>query len=387
MPKAKHDALKAEQGNEPEVAQKKAAKTVSKKAPTKASKKVSTEAPEGPMESGRAPFEIAGHSVNAGERTRFEIPIARLQTDADASLPVCVLHGTKPGPTIWMDAAVHGDELNGVEVIRRVLQEVDPKLMGGTLIAVPIVNVFGFLSQSRYLPDRRDLNRSFPGSARGSLASRLAHIFVTEIVERCSLGLDLHTGSDARTNLPQIRADLADPITRELAEAFAAPVTLAAGLRDGSLRKVAMKKGARVLLYEAGEPLRFGSDAIERGVAGILRVMKKLEMIEEAPEADGKTAIAQASRWVRASRSGLYHSRQDLGATVARGQTLGFLTTPYDAKRALVKSPCEGVVIGFVTNPLVFQGDALVHVAEVPGLHPGMDSALDSATNTTTSPS
>ncbi|QDV09635.1 Succinylglutamate desuccinylase / Aspartoacylase family protein [Planctomycetes bacterium Poly30] len=313
----------------------------------------------------RPPFEMAGETIQAGKRLRFELPIARLQTDAVASLPVCVIHGVNPGPTIWTNAAIHGDELNGVEVIRRVLLALDAKEMSGTLIAVPIVNVFGFLNQSRYLPDRRDLNRSFPGSARGSLATRLAHIFVTEIVERCTLGIDLHTGSDARTNLPQVRADVADPLTLELAHAFAAPVTLAASLRDGSLRKVARRRGARVLLYEAGEPLRFGNDAIERGVSGILRVLQKLEMITEAPEPDRPTVIAHASRWVRALRSGLYHSQQELGASVERGQTLGFVTTPYDGKRTLVKSPCDGVVIGHVTNPLVFQGDALVHVAEI----------------------
>jgi predicted deacylase len=309
-------------------------------------------------------FQIAGHSVKAGKRSRFEIPVARLQTDAEASLPVCVLHGAKPGPTIWTNAAVHGDELNGVEIIRQVLQFLDPKEMSGTLIAVPIVNVFGFLNQSRYLPDRRDLNRSFPGSARGSLASRLAHIFVTEIVERCSVGIDLHTGSDARTNLPQVRANLEDPVTRGLAEVFAAPVLLGASLRDGSLRKVAAKRGARVLLYEAGEPLRFWDQAIEVGVSGMLRVLQKLGMIDDAPAAGGPSTIASKSSWVRASRSGLYHSSRALGAIVQRGEPLGFITTPYDAKKSLVKSPCAGIVIGSVTNPLVFQGDALVHVAQ-----------------------
>ncbi len=310
------------------------------------------------------PFEIAGQSIEPGSRARFEIPIARLQTDSEASLPVCVLHGTKPGPTVWTSAAVHGDELNGVEIIRQVLQKLEPVEMAGTLIAVPIVNVFGFLSQSRYLPDRRDLNRCFPGSARGSLASRLAHIFVNDIVKRCTLGIDLHTGSDARTNLPQVRADLDDPLTRELSEAFAAPVLLGAGLRDGSLRKVARKSGARVLLYEAGESLRFWDYAIDAGVSGILRVLQKLEMIEDAPKADAPSTLALSSQWVRASRSGLYHSSQALGARVQRGDPLGFITTPYDALKTLVKSPCEGIVIGSVTNPLIFQGDALVHVAE-----------------------
>lgn len=311
---------------------------------------------------GRDPLVVAGHVCPAGSRARFEIPVARLQTGGDASLPVCVLHGARPGPTIWMNAAIHGDELNGVEIIRQVLAQLQPKALSGSLIAVPIVNVFGFLSQSRYLPDRRDLNRSFPGSPRGSLASRLAYMFVTEVVERCTIGLDFHTGSDARTNLPQIRADLGDPETRRLAEAFAAPVTLGAGLRDGSLRKVAHRSGAKVLLYEAGEPLRFGKDAIDTGLWGALRVMEALGMIEDAPQATVPTQYFEGSKWVRASRSGLFHLTAELGSSVAKGEPVGFLTLPDEAGRSHVKSPAAGVVIGHVTNPLVFQGDALVHV-------------------------
>ncbi len=310
----------------------------------------------------REPLVVAGHACAAGKRERFEIPVARLQTGGDASLPVCVLHGAKPGPTIWMNAAIHGDELNGVEIIRQVLAQLNPKSLAGSLIAVPVVNVFGFLAQSRYLPDRRDLNRSFPGGPRGSLASRLAHMFVTEVVERCTIGLDFHTGSDARTNLPQIRADLVDPETRRLSDAFAAPVTLGAGLRDGSLRKVAFRAGAKVLLYEAGEPLRFGKDAIDSGVQGALRVMHALGMVEDAPAATVPTRYFEGSKWVRASRSGLFHLTAELGSSVAKGEPIGFLTLPEEAGRTQVKSPTTGVVIGHVTNPLVFQGDALVHV-------------------------
>jgi len=312
----------------------------------------------------RASIVVGGTECRSGKHTWLQIPIARLQTDTEASLPVQVLHGASDGPTIWMNAAVHGDELNGVEVIRRVLKDVDPKQLSGTIIGVPIVNVFGFLYQSRYLPDRRDLNRSFPGGSRGSLASRLAHIFVTEIVERCSVGLDLHTGSDARTNLPQIRADLKDPETRRLAEAFAAPVTLDASLRDGSLRKVARKAGARVLLYEAGEPLRFDPLSIESGVDGTMRVLTALGMVEatDAPEPT-PTRYMEGSKWVRAGRSGLFHVERHIGESVAKGDALGFITSPYGKRRVSVRAPFDGVVIGHTTNPLVYQGDALSHVA------------------------
>lgn len=312
----------------------------------------------------RPPIVVGGTECRSGKHTWLQIPIAKLQTDTEAALPVQVLHGATDGPTVWMNAAVHGDELNGVEVIRRVLQDIDPRSLAGTIIGVPIVNVFGFLYQSRYLPDRRDLNRSFPGGPRGSLASRLAHIFVTEIVERCSVGIDLHTGSDARTNLPQIRADLKDPETRALAEAFAAPVTLDATLRDGSLRKVARKAGARVLLYEAGEPLRFDRDAIEAGVAGTTRVLASLGMVP-APEgpAPKPTRFMEGSKWVRSGRSGLFHIERHIGDSVAKGDALGFITSPYGKRRVSVRAPHDGVVIGHTTNPLVYQGDALSHVA------------------------
>ncbi|MFW6198438.1 MAG: M14 family metallopeptidase, partial [Acidobacteriota bacterium] len=163
-------------------------------------------------------FEIGGERVAPGETRRLDLPVARLPTQQMLSLPVKVLHGSRPGPRLWLSAAIHGDEVNGVEIIRRVLDAVRPEELAGTVVAVPIVNVFGFVQQSRYLPDRRDLNRSFPGSRRGSLAARLARLFLTEVVERCSHGIDLHTGSLHRSNLPQVRGDLDDPETRRCAE-------------------------------------------------------------------------------------------------------------------------------------------------------------------------
>ncbi len=198
----------------------------------------------------RESFAIAGVRIRAGTARALELPITRLVTGADVTLPVRVVHGREDGPTIWLDAAIHGDEVVGVEVIRQVMASLDPKTFCGTLVAVPIVNVLGFMTGDRYLPDRRDLNRSFPGSARGSLASRIAHLFMREVVAKCEVGIDLHTGSDRRSNLPQIRADLDDPGTRELAQAFGAPVMLHAKIRDGSLRHAAREQGAKVLLYE-----------------------------------------------------------------------------------------------------------------------------------------
>ncbi len=163
----------------------------------------------------RPSFEIGTVKVRPGLRQALTLPITRLVTGADVDLPIRVVHGREDGPTIWINAAIHGDEAVGVEVIRQVLAELDLKTLRGTVIAIPIVNVLGFMNASRYLPDRRDLNRSFPGSARGSLAGRIAHLMMTEVVDKCTVGIDLHTGSDRRTNLPQIRTDLEDPETRK----------------------------------------------------------------------------------------------------------------------------------------------------------------------------
>src|SRR5690606_22188097 len=199
-------------------------------------------------------------------------------------LPVHVLHGREEGPTVWMNAAIHGDELVGVEVIRRVLATLDPRTIRGTVLAVPIVNVLGAMTADRYLPDRRDLNRSFPGSPRGSLAARIAHLMMTEVVAKCEVGIDLHTGSDRRTNLPQVRADLDDPRTRELAEAFGAPVMLHAEVRDGPLREAAGQVGATVLLYGGREAWRVGEGAIAAGVEGVRRVLARLGLVDADDE-------------------------------------------------------------------------------------------------------
>jgi predicted deacylase len=227
----------------------------------------------------RLPFRIGAVSVPPGRRVETELPVARMITGSPLSIPVLVLHGNTKGPTVWISAAIHGDEINGVEIIRRVLGLLNPRRLAGTVLAVPVVNIPGFMNGDRYLPDRRDLNRSFPGSSRGSLASRIAHLFTEEITSRCQVGIDLHTGSDHRTNLPQIRADLEDPTTRKLAMAFAPPVMMHASTRDGSLRRSGADLGVSVLLYEGGEAWRFDEGSIQTGVSGVMRVLAELSMI------------------------------------------------------------------------------------------------------------
>ncbi len=306
-----------------------------------------------------------------GRQQTVEIPVARLFTGTPVSLSVVVLHGKKPGPTIWLDAAIHGDEINGIRIIRDTLRQIDPRKLSGTILAVPVVNLFGLMQHSRYLPDRRDLNRSFPGSPKGSLAARLAHLFIEEVVKHCEFGIDLHTAGPNRNNLPHVRATLDDPESRRLAEAFGASLIFPSTGMKGSLRKTVGELGKRILVYEAGEPLRFNRIAIEVGTAGVLRVLKALGMYE-APDLAAAPAPVYGgqSLWVRAGRSGVFNSRTRLGATVAKGEILGSISDPFPQKGRPIRAPFSGIVMGITVNPMVHQGDALLHLVEVIGSTP-----------------
>lgn len=320
------------------------------------------------MSNKNQPLTIGGVTVQPGERRVIDLPVAKLYTHSDATIPLQVVCGKLAGPTLFISAAIHGDELNGVEISRRLLNTAAIKRLKGTLIVVPIVNVFGIIQHSRYLPDRRDLNRSFPGSERGSLAARLAHIFLEEVVKRCDYGIDLHTGAVHRSNLPQIRANLEDAETKQLAEAFAVPVILNANLRDGSLRQVADEHGVKVLLYEAGEALRFDELSIRAGVRGILQVMRTLNMLPASKKAGKKMEpfVARSSSWERATESGILRSLAPLGARVTKGDLLGVISDPsdlFDQSEYEIRAHYSGLVIGKSNIPLVNEGDALFHIA------------------------
>ena len=264
---------------------------------------------------------------------------------------------------MFVSAAIHGDELNGVEVIRRLLARKSLASIRGTLLAVPIVNVHGFLDQSRYLPDRRDLNRSFPGSAKGSIAARLANLFITEIVERADFGVDLHTGALHRSNLPQIRANLDDPDTMAMATAFGAPVVVNSNIRDGSLRECAADRGMPVLIYESGEALRFDEAGIRTGLRGILSVMRHIGMLPAAKvQPVASPVVARSTRWVRASASGIVVGKTKLGASVLKGQRIALITNPLGDEQVEIIAPCDGIVIGRSNLPLAHEGDALFNL-------------------------
>ncbi|GAA0823250.1 M14 family metallopeptidase [Colwellia asteriadis] len=310
-------------------------------------------------------LKIGEFEILPGEQRKVELPVAKLYTDANVSLPVHIIRAKKPGPTIFISAAVHGDELNGIEIIRRLISQKNFKITHGTVIAVPMVNVYGVVNQSRYMPDRRDLNRCFPGSAKGSLAGRVAHIFLNEIVKHCDYGIDLHTGAIHRSNLPQIRANMQDEETKKLAEVFGVPVVLNSNLVDGSLREAAVKLDTRVLLYEAGEALRFDEFSIRAGMKGILNVLKHLGMMRKtsSKKKELEPFIANGSQWIRANASGIVHNKANLGDKVTKSQILAEIGSPYGDILDVVRANRSGILIGKQNIPLVQEGEAMFHVA------------------------
>lgn len=314
------------------------------------------------------PLNIAGTVVQPGTRTTLQLPVASLYTHTQMELPVHIVHGRKQGPKLFVSAAIHGDELNGVEIIRRLLLQKTLKNMHGTLIAIPIVNIFGLIQHSRYLPDRRDLNRSFPGSNKGALASRLANIFMETIVKECDYGIDIHTGAIHRSNLPQIRAKLDDRETSDLANAFGVPVIINSDVRDGSLREAASNYGVKTLLYEAGEALRFDELAIKAGVRGILRVMRYLEMLKPSKRSEklSEPYVARSRYWIRAPHAGVLRNVKKLGDHVSKGEKLGTIADPTDffaQTEFPIHADRAGIVIGKTNLPLVNEGDAIFHIA------------------------
>ena len=309
---------------------------------------------------------IGGFTVAPGEQKTIRLPVAAMYTHDDLSITARIIRGKRPGPTLFISAAIHGDEINGVEIIRRVLQHRSIKSLRGTLIAIPIVNVYGFLHHTRYLPDGRDLNRSFPGSAKGSLTGRVAHTFLTEVVSKCTHGIDLHTGARHRSNFPQIRADLDNPDALAMTEAFAVPLAIDAKIRDGSLRECAGDAGIPVILYEAGEALRFEEVYIRAGVSGIVNVMRSIGMLPKSRSRKKPAApiVSDQTSWLRSPDSGVLRTFVPLGAKVEKGQVIAVVADPLGTTETPIIAPTHGVVIGRTNLPLVYEGDATFHIAQ-----------------------
>ncbi len=314
------------------------------------------------------PITIGGVTIKPGHRQTIDLPMAKLYTHTEMTLTAHVIHGRKPGPCLFVSSTVHGDEINGVEIIRRLLKRKNIGRLHGTLIAIPVVNSFGFIHRNRYLPDRRDLNRSFPGSEKGSLASRLADLFLKEILSMCTHGIDLHTGSNHRFNFPQIRACLEDSATAEMATAFGAPVMIDSHTRDGSLREAVADLGTPILLYEAGEAFRFDELSIRTGLRGVINVMRSIGMLPtRASSISHQIFKASTSKWIRAPISGMLVKSTVVGRQVSKGDVLGIVSDPYGESESIIQSPVSGLVIGRLQLPLVYQGDAIFHIAILEG--------------------
>lgn len=313
-------------------------------------------------------MKIFDTDIQPGEHVVVRLPAPKLYNLTPVFLPVHVVRGKQPGPTLCVTAALHGDEVNGIEIIRRLLKKSLLHSLAGTLIAVPAVNIYGLLFQDRYLPDRRDLNRSFPGSEKGSLASRFAHLLTHSVFSKATHCIDLHTGSLKRTNFPQVRIDLDSPQVAELARAFNAPVILSAPLRPGSFREYAKQRSVPYLLYEAGEASRFDEHCIRIGVSGILGVMQHLKMLPASTHLPHSTrapqsVIARTSYWVRSPYGGIFIAKKPLGSHVEKGDVLGIIVHPTESEEHQILSPIVGVIIGRSDAPLVHEGAGLFHIA------------------------
>lgn len=310
------------------------------------------------------PFEILGTQVLPGKRARLEWNAGMSFSGSEVLSPVVVVHGVRPGPVLCLTAGTHGDELNSVEIVRRIAHRLEPADLGGTLIAVPVVNLFGFSRNSRYLPDRRDLNRYFPGTRHGSIASRIAYSFFSEVVQRCDAVVDLHTGSFDRRNLPQVRADLSRPEVREFTRGFGATTVLHSTGSRGMLRNAAIQAGIPAVTFEVGGPAELEPEEIAHGEQAIDTLLHKLGMTRILPTWDEPQPIFYESSWVRSEAGGLLLGQVALGDRVEAGQVLGVVIDPiHDIVRELV-SPVRGRVLGMARNRVVLPGFAAFHLGE-----------------------
>ncbi|TAF64435.1 MAG: succinylglutamate desuccinylase [Cytophagales bacterium] len=309
-------------------------------------------------------IEIAGISIARGEEKEINIPITNLPTRTPIEIPMLVSRGESEGPSLLVTAGMHGDEINGIEIVRRFIRDGYAKPNIGTVLCIPILNVYGFINFSRDVTEGKDINRSFPGSKTGSLASRVAHAIMKYIIPEIDFGIDFHTGGAARSNYPQIRCVYDLEKNLELANYFAAPFTLNSDFIAGSFRHEAHLQGKPILVFEGGESLRFDEDVIQEGINGLRRLMDKFSMSNNSPQARHVTRKLTTSTWVRAESAGLFHFFANNGSNVTEGQTIGIITDPFGFGdfEVEVKAKTTGHIICVNNVPVVHQGDPLVHI-------------------------
>lgn len=305
---------------------------------------------------------ISKQKIGLGEQKQVNLSIARLPTYTSIDLPVQIYRAKEDGPVLLLTGGLHGDEISGIEIVRRLIEKKYAVPLKGTVIAIPIVNIYGFIQNVRGVPDGKDINRSFPGVKRGSLARLLAYTLMNEIIPVIDCGIDFHTGGAMRSNYPQIRCSFQSDEAMKLAKAFDAPVTLNSPLINKSFRNAAFKKGKHILVFETGESLRYDEFGIAEGIRGTQRLMKYLGMTDEAPTAEDSKTF-QKSRWVRAKNAGLFVPKVKLGDQLNKRQMLGAIKDPYGELNTRLFTPREGLVIGINNCPVVNKGDALIHYA------------------------
>jgi predicted deacylase len=315
------------------------------------------------------PISIAKQTIEPGTRKTIYLPAVGMFTQTKVELPIHIIHGKHSGPTVFVIGTIHGDEVNSIEIVRLLYGHPSLKKIHGTLIIMPVSNVFGFILQSRYSPDRRDVNRCFPGKEKGSLAAMMAYGISKEIVPHCDYIIDLHTGGYGHVNMPQLRVNLDVPGVKQIAKAFGVPVILEAKVREGSLRDYASKLGIPALVYEGGEALRLNHISILVGLRGILNVLYHLKMIAIHPDKKllaSNSVITQTSRWVRAPSSGLIQPITTLAKAVKKNEVLAYIHDPFLMNKSIpVIAPFAGMIIGQTLHPVIYQGDALFHIASL----------------------
>lgn len=298
-----------------------------------------------------------------GTRRSFRLEIGESYSGLSLRLPIMVWRAEKPGPTVLISSAVHGDEINGTGTIRALVNEPDFVLERGALVLIPVVNIFGFERHSRYTPDRRDLNRMFPGSPKGSLSARLAYFVTEEILSCCDYGIDLHTAAVRRTNFPNVRADMDVPDCKRLAEAFGCEIIINSRGPEGSLRNAATERECPTIILEAGEVWKVEPSYLATALRGIRNCLMELGMISGNPETPDHTLVVDRTRWIRADAGGFLQYHVAPGDLVEAGQILATNTGLLGAEQEQIVSPLSGAVIGMSTMPAVTPGDPIIHIA------------------------
>lgn len=318
------------------------------------------------MDSSETGFKISGITVSPGETREIYLKVSESYLSSSIQIPITVICGRTPGPTAFVTAAVHGDEINGADIVRRLIFDVDHEKLRGTLIAIPVVNIPGFLSHSRYLPYQRDLNRFFPGKRKGNNADRMAYKLFEEVVLKCDFGIDLHTAANGRLNLPHVRGDMSHPRVRNLARAFGATVLVDQPGVRGSLRREATEAGVPVILFEAGETGKFSRKISLAGLRGVLSVLVEMGMLPNQERTKPPfQVIVKSSDWIRAEKGGILDLTVKPGDLIYEQDVIGAILNPFGRTVTQIRSPATGIVIGVTTAPLSVPGTGMVHVARL----------------------